>query len=224
MSATVSIATPLGALSAVVHVDGTPSRDPSRQSTLPTGARVLVWPDVGGLVIDALVTRVAPFPAASLDLPETQMWGVEWRLHAVKETADITASALLPQGVVPGCIGGDENLVTAEFVTPEWVLAIGGPDEDSLARLVAEGREPASWNDVRMPSEDASAGTGLIWHLPALSGGDAARLHVAVAWCRAGHPRSEDAPWLAVDTSPSAIRTAAGVVTLAEPRREARGT
>ncbi|WP_298457624.1 hypothetical protein [uncultured Cellulomonas sp.] len=129
MGATVSIATPLGPLRAGIDVAGATRQDPSRQSTMATGAQVLVWADVGGLVVDALTSRVAPFAGATLDLPETQMWGIEWRLYAARKTTDITVFALLPDDVASGSIGGDEGLVTSEFATADWSLAIGGPDE-----------------------------------------------------------------------------------------------
>lgn len=223
MSASVSITTPLGPLEIVVDSgDGLPLTP--RESVLPSGARVLVWEEPGGLVIDALATEITPFELAAMDLPETHLWGIEWRLHAVTNTADVTVSALLPRDVVTGSPGGDQNLITADFSTPDWVLAIGGPDEDWLSQLAGEGSQPKSWRGVRAPDNDVGAGRGLVWQLPALRATESARVQVAVAWCRAGHPLSADAPAMAVDVSPSAIRTAAGVVTRTEARRQARGT
>lgn len=126
--------------------------------------------------------------------------------------------------MVPSELAGDEDLITAEFFTTDWVLAIGGPDEDFFLRLAGEGRQPASWRDLRMPVEDAAGGRGLVWRLPGLSAFETGRVHLAVAWCRTGHPGSDNAPWLAVETQPSEIRSAAGVASPHEERRAARGT
>lgn len=226
MGPAVTIATPLGPLEIAVEVDGAPEGGPPRRSRLDGGAEVVVWSDVGGLVVDALVTPVTPFADAPMDLPETRMWGVEWRLHAATDTCDLTISALLAEsdGVAPSSLGGDEDLLIAEFCTADWVLAVGGPDEEFLSRLADEGRQPASWRALLPPVDDPAGGRGLAWRLPALSAGGTGRVHVAVAWCRTGHPRSDDAPGLAVDTSPAALRIAAGVATPHELRRAARGT
>lgn len=151
MGAAVTIATPLGPLEIAVEVDGASADSPPRRSRLEGGAEVVVWSDVGGLVVDALVTPVAPFVWAPMDLPETHMRGVEWRLYAAVDTTALTISAVLADEVVPSWMSGDEDLVTAEFLTADWMLAMGGPDEESLARLAGEGRQPTSWRDLRMP-------------------------------------------------------------------------
>lgn len=226
MSASLRIATPLGPLEVVVDggdgvdgVAGTP-----RESLLPSGARVLVWQESGGLVVDALATKIKPSDTAGEAPPEMDLWGIEWRLHALTSTGDLTVSALLPKDAVTGWHEGDENLVTVLFDTPDWVLAIGGPDEEWLSQLAGAGRLPASWRELRAPEADTSAGRGLVWRLGALKASESARMHVAVAWCRTGHRSGVDAPAMAVDVSPSDIRTAAGVVTRTEARRGARGT
>ncbi|NTW40595.1 MAG: hypothetical protein HGA44_12035 [Cellulomonadaceae bacterium] len=224
MCAGVTIATPLGPLEIAVEVDGAARVAPARCSPLPGGAEVVVWPHVGGLVVDALVTPMTAPAQPESDPPDACSWGVEWRLHAAVDTAALTISALLVGEASPSLLGGDEDLITAEFFTEDWVLAIGGPDEEFLSRLAGEGLQPFSWRNLPMPAEDPALGRGLVWRLPGLSTSETGRVHLAVAWCRTGHPASDNAPRLAVDTRPSRIRTAAGVTSRREERRAARGT
>lgn len=183
---------------------------------------MVVWPDPEGLVIDALVTPVKPFGDAPTDMPHTYMWGIEWRMYATVDTSGLTFSAGLPGDVPAGSQSGDEHLVTLEHDTAEWHLAIGGPDEELIAQQADAGRQPASWRAI--PPVSSESLRQVVWRLPPLQAGEMGRLYVAVAWCRTGHPRSDDAPWLAVDTSPSALRIAAGVPSRHEARRSMRGT
>lgn len=222
MGAAVSIATPLGPLRVAVDAPGEPARAPFRRSILPSGVQVIVWSDVGGLVVDVLVTAMQPFAGTPMDLPPTDMWGVEWRLHAPASTTEVTVSAQLLDDEVHGVVGGDENLSSVEFFTPEWVLAVGGPDTGWLSEQAHEDRQPASWRCA--PVQVDVGDDGLLWRLSPLEATETARLHVAVAWCRTGHPGSQSAPSLAVDTAPSAIRESAGVVSRTERRRRAHGT
>ena len=220
--ATIRIDTPLGLFRAEVRSGDDHGSAEPRRSRLPSGAEVVVWPDVAGLVIDALVTPVIPFADQMTDMPHTHMWGIEWRLYSPIGTSELTVMAGLSDGAPAGSQSGDEHLVTLEHSIPEWFLAIGGPDEELLAQQADAGLQPASWRAA--PSVSSESLHDIVWRLPPLRAGEMGRLHVAVAWCRAGHPRSDDAPWLAVDTSPTALRIAAGVPSPHEDRRLLRGT
>lgn len=248
MTATVHIDTPLGPV--VVDVGVEPSAaagasagaaaggahgaviaghrgadDPASASELSGGARALAWPDVGGLAVDVLVTRPLLYvhPSSRADFPETLWCAVELRLRALTDTGGVHVAARIADDAVPGERSSGENLVAVQISTPEWELAIGGPDEEALLAQAEADGQPASWTAEPPRGSGwgawATASTtpgrrisrGLTWDLPALRATESTRLHVAVAWCRAGHPGSGDAPWFAVDVTSADIRAAAGL-------------
>jgi hypothetical protein len=210
--------TPLGALRLSLSCGESSLGDPDSTAELPSGARVVQWRDVGGLMVDLLVTRYDSLALVPEGFPGCVCWGAEWRMHAWRGTTpSISISSLLPVGV-GGVADGDERITMTEVVTGHWSLAVAGLDDTWYDAEDDQGHLPPSWREMFRESSASrdfagvqSVERGMTWQLPGLESDESAKAYTTVAWCPAGDERAELAPFFAVDIRPPELLLAAGV-------------
>lgn len=160
------------------------------------------WPELSGLRVELVLTGFR-WPDGPSELAVDAAFGAVWTWTAVRDCDVVLIEATLPHDGSPA---NGECLEAREFETPEWVVAVGGPDDDCLGHEVETGRQPASWRGLLRPdcwdtdygAVDRGPGT-LAWLFPGLRAGETAVHHVAVAWKRnPGDEQQDVAPWLAV--------------------------
>lgn len=210
-----SIETPLGPL-ALAFACGDEATDgrPASSTSVDGACRRWAWDDVGGARVELLVTSYEWSQQGS-SFTLTGAVGAVWRWTSERATQAVTIQAALP---LVGSPNNGECLEANDFETPDWLLVVGGPDDDCLGRDVEAGVLPASWRGLLRAGEwgtgfgAVNLGPGtLAWRLPGGSPGDTAVHHVAVAW-RPNDGVEDQAigPWLAVDTTVQALLRAAG--------------
>ncbi|HWH28212.1 MAG TPA: hypothetical protein VNU26_04485, partial [Mycobacteriales bacterium] len=123
-----SIETPLGQLLLRLRCGDISTDEASRDTD--DGRRRWIWSDVGGVRVELLVTPF-PWPADGATGRLSGSVGAVWRWTALRDTEYVTIEATMPGHGSPN---NGECLEALEFESSDWVLDVGGPDDDCLGR------------------------------------------------------------------------------------------
>jgi len=140
------VPTPLGRLMLRLTC-GEASTDtaPHSRQHLGSYARQWRWPDVTGLRVDLVISSFAP---SMSHLRVDAAIGCVWQWTATTDCPEVVIEAALPHAGDPA---SGECLEALEFETPDWQVALGGPDDDDLGQQVEAGWLPESWRGHLMP-------------------------------------------------------------------------
>lgn len=143
-------------------------------------------------------------------------WGIRLAVRARRAVETLEFRVSFESGTTGGWRSG-ESLAALEFTGPDYVVVIGGPDNEELTRRIRSGSLPPAWlpsfpYDValdygvtawmREPPPLLALPrdlTGLGWRFPRLGEGESCELTAVVAVAR--DESASSAAWFAVDVA-----------------------
>ncbi|WP_448612863.1 hypothetical protein [Modestobacter sp. URMC 112] len=153
----------------------------------------------------------------------TASWGAVVDISAREPSPPLELVASLDGGA-SGEPAFGQYLACYTFETSQWVLSVGGPDDDLFELQVEEGVLPSDWRGLIRDAADPPTGYGFFsrrpdelgWSLPPVPPGATVTTHAAVAWTPQGD-ESDVATWYAVPTSAEQLRHASQTPLQARP-------
>lgn len=176
------------------------------------------WSSPGRLEVSIVQTNVRA-PSAAGRSPVDGFLAVVWTLDALDRCGPIHIGAHFADPTARQHLNPDtgEVLEAVTYGADGYALSIGTQDDEALQARVGSDTGghsgpplPTAWapllaNPWRGEFGARADALGVGVHLPPLAAGEHADVHIAIAW----GPDHDVATWLAVDTNPTEILTAA---------------